>query len=196
MASRNATARVGRVLYTSSPVLSRTAKRLLAYPNGDKLFRQQYGDYYLAGYQLGADAGGCLCTTSSSHDSSMSLHVEIQVKVLIFEGSATAKDEHEEEHLAQGHLTFSSYDTLRGNIFRYEVSKYGNLGFLRDSIDDVMRRADSLLADVLDELQKNVVADGRPVSPEACQKMCESGIVCELIVLPYASVSDFRGVRR
>ncbi|KAI9163801.1 hypothetical protein HJFPF1_05428 [Paramyrothecium foliicola] len=111
-ASRNASCRAGRVILDGTPVFSKEAIALLQSGKGaESRFRKRYGDYYVCGFVLGADAGACMSADTESKSSEETLEITVKVKVLFFEASATHTEVIKSQSQSSS-ISFSAYSTL------------------------------------------------------------------------------------
>ncbi|CAG2011314.1 unnamed protein product [Fusarium graminearum] len=78
------TYRAGSVTFTRPPKLSEGALQTLKYNGGLTAFKERWGDYYVAGYRIGGDAGVMMSLGSSSRTVSESITICIKVEILFF----------------------------------------------------------------------------------------------------------------
>ncbi|KAI6774871.1 hypothetical protein HG530_001629 [Fusarium avenaceum] len=78
------TYRAGSVTFSRPPKLSEAALQTIKYNGGLSAFKQRWGDYYVAGYRIGGDAGVMMSLGSSSKTVSESVTVCIKVEILFF----------------------------------------------------------------------------------------------------------------
>ncbi|KAH6876590.1 hypothetical protein B0T10DRAFT_566805 [Thelonectria olida] len=192
-ASRNASCRVGRVVLNRTPTLSEKAIAILQSPHGEELFRKRYGNYYVCGFALGADAGACMSASTESRSSQETIAITVAVKVLFWSESAT----HTEVMTSQSHsstLSFSGYSTLdtgqpcaldsKGASPRDEEE-------LRKQANDYLVKVRELQTKVRDVMAEVGVVDGAELPLSDCARLCRSGLVVELLLTPYARLNQY-----
>ncbi|KAJ5887306.1 hypothetical protein N7504_011353 [Penicillium tannophilum] len=200
--SRNASFRMGRVVLDRPPDFSLEASTTLSQPDGDSRFRERYGDYYIYGYELGADAGACISAESSTYSSTETLKITVTVKVLFVSASASHTETFE-EHRSSASFTFSGFSTLHGEVKSYpEVSPVGPpVPTSVADLVDLQKKATEHVARVarLDhELQERMISlgltEGAKLPLNSCDKICRSGLVVQLLLAPFANLFEYQTI--
>ncbi|KAI6780909.1 uncharacterized protein J7T54_007389 [Emericellopsis cladophorae] len=189
-ASHNSRLRCGRVALASDPPLSSAAKSLLRRENGQQLFKELYGDYYVAGYVLGADAGGCLSATSSARQQVKTMSTTVRVKAL-WESYTSSTCSTESHQTYSMDLAFDAYDTLAGT----NVSLRAKAGEKTDEI----REAALLYAQRWQALHERLERRIHEMGLEDCSlgqvsehlDMIKAGLVVELILTPFRALGEY-----
>ncbi|KAI0965327.1 hypothetical protein F4678DRAFT_467666 [Xylaria arbuscula] len=78
--SRSSFCHDGTVKFLRDPPLSYSARHLLTEAQGEELFRHKYGDYYVAGFTLGGEAGAFISVDSGSRDEVNTTSITVSVK--------------------------------------------------------------------------------------------------------------------
>lgn len=103
--------RAGSITLRSRPALSTDALVVLKHQGGIPAFKYQYGDYYVAGYRLGGDAGVALSETATANRKVERLSVKVSVKVLFVKASKTHEKFFRSAGASSG-FRVSGFDTL------------------------------------------------------------------------------------
>ncbi|RGP72363.1 hypothetical protein FLONG3_6759 [Fusarium longipes] len=120
-ASRNASCRTGRLVLEKTPILSPESIKVLRSYNGQSDFRRRYGDFYVCGYSLGADAGAFTVKTFFSEDSVSKTSVEQSSSVsarLSFNGYSTL-DQKPPCDMEFSSVPLSQFENLRTQSSEY-----------------------------------------------------------------------------
>ncbi|KAF2497635.1 hypothetical protein BU16DRAFT_606206 [Lophium mytilinum] len=205
LASRNASCRSGRIILEGAPSLSQTAIDMLSdpgspkdprtgrpRPSGVQQFRNEFGDFYISGYVLGADAGALLAADTKSHTQSEATEITVKVKVVFFEASKTWASSSSSSDV-HAKLDFCGYSTLEDKSLsrRYETSREGQDSQLRQAINTYFDKVRSLERDVRKKLLELKLKDGQKIQLSAGTGVCESGLVAQLILSPFARLPEY-----
>ncbi|KAK4169842.1 hypothetical protein QBC43DRAFT_283407 [Cladorrhinum sp. PSN259] len=194
-ASRNASCRAGRVVLDRTPVLSEEALKVLqSGPGGEERFRKRYGDFYIAGFVLGADAGACMSASTESRSSKETLEITVKVKVLFFSASYT-HTEVTEEHSSSSSISFSGYSTL-DNVQPCALTLSGNsqgneLRVLQMRAKEYLNKVAGLQKHVETVMKDVGLVDGGTLKLGDCMRLCRSGLVVELLLAPFARLNQY-----
>ncbi|KAL9933593.1 hypothetical protein V8E36_007769 [Tilletia maclaganii] len=109
--SFRASYRCGTVLMRTPPELSEEAKLILKYNGRIEAFEQKYGDYYVFGYNLGADNSMMVSTNSQSMSLNERKTLRVKVETFFFDINFTQHFDSAEAS-ASASLRVSGYDTL------------------------------------------------------------------------------------
>lgn len=190
-ASRNASCRVGRVVLHKPPILADNAIKILQVEGPEK-FRQTFGDFYVYGYEIGADAGACMSVSTSSTDTRNRLKITVSVKVLFFKASVS----HTEEWSSfdeTASFTFCGYSTLDASS--RSLSAQGNsrseLQGLQAGAAEYLAKVGSLEEQVRTQLATIGLKDGGLLPLSKSQDLCESGLVVQLLLAPFARLNQY-----
>ncbi|KAJ7700956.1 hypothetical protein B0H16DRAFT_1735988 [Mycena metata] len=190
-ASVHYTQRVGIIKLAEQPVFTAHARRLLYDPRTRHSFRTEYGDYFVAGLCLGADNATFLSSSSDKDVQSEMKDIKVQAKFLFF--TKTIYEKHTDEHSDQRSfdLTYSGLDTLRAyqettratDEHAYDMAKARAAQSVADG-QGLMAR----VRRVMDELQ---LVEKATLTREQLTQVCRSGLVVELLLMPYAGLKEY-----
>ncbi|KAK0629293.1 hypothetical protein B0T17DRAFT_615088 [Bombardia bombarda] len=193
-ASRNATCRVGRIVLDGPLPFSPEAVMLLCARDGPARFRQRYGDYYVCGYELGGDAGACLSASSASKSKTETLELTVTVKVLFVKVSVTHKTSSSSSS-AESKLSFSGYNTLTKQTESVAVVSKRAYDEKQALINQAAVRYLATVANLPQEVRKRMrqlkLCDGQALPLNACADICQSGLVVQLLLAPYARLNQY-----
>ncbi|KNG83769.1 hypothetical protein ANOM_008225 [Aspergillus nomiae NRRL 13137] len=145
-----------------------------------------YGDYYVDNLKLGADAGVLLSSATSSSEQIESLDIKAKLHILWWD---IEKNYHTEsksfKYWSEFHIT--AYDTLTGLNASDQSLDRPPQGVAQNYI----KLAGDLEFRVRDEMQKCGLRGGKLVDLDMCHKLCASGLVAEITLMPYSQVRDY-----
>lgn len=185
-----ATWRSGTVLFEQPPQLSTEAIEILK-GGGLQAFQQAYGDYYVAGLQLGADSVVMVSTSEADKTTTERYAVTVRATVLVYSA------EHVEDKFftyasATSTVNLSAFDTLSSG--RWKVVRQGNdVEAMRVTAAYCANLATDLPWRVEQKLKEIGIKPGTTVTRGDCMTMCRSGLIVEVVLLP---VSTLREVQR
>lgn len=187
-ASRVATHRVGRLNFPTNIEFTEDAALLLR--KGETDFANVHGQYFVSGYVLGADRGMMMHFNSRSRLERETTSVTVAVKVLWFEVSHTETTT--EEHIQSDvDIEFCAYDTSARDISKRSSKS-------QDQVSDIQYLArfygDKIVhtgSDIETTAKKMALKDEVSLSVMACNDIYTSGLVVELILLPYNTLQQY-----
>jgi hypothetical protein len=151
------------------------------------LFAQTFGDYFVQGYILGAERGVNLHVASRMEAERESKSVTVEVKLLFLEGSSTTTETHESIS-KDFEITVMGYDTLE-NRFAHLASKDDHdTRTMRDIFQTFHAGVNYIEHDVATRLQMMQFADRAHVQLTDCDRIYQSRLVKNLVLLPYNTV--------
>ncbi|KAK6525429.1 hypothetical protein TWF694_005567 [Orbilia ellipsospora] len=190
--SRNSSCRMGRVILADTPHFSTEALNILRFKGREK-FTDVYGDYYLVGYELGADAGACLSAASSSSSKEETLKLTVTVKVLWVRKSIT----HTETSSSSSSSTsfrFSGYSTLDYKTELLDLKQVSSQD--QEKLHEVaqlyLSKISSLGSDIRACMEELELVDGKQLPLKCCSAVCESGLVVALLLEPFERLSQYQ----
>ena len=191
--SRNGSCGVGTIKIDGEPRLTIEAQQLLGSAGGELAFQKAYGDYYVAAYNLGANAGVLLAAESGSTDTTDKFSVTESVKAFFWTASHT--DSHVENKY-EDHInwTFVAYDTLSSVNDSQQSSNGTPLSKVSNSCSRYLDLVQRLEARVDEHLQQKALKSGTTVNLARCKDICNSGLVSQLLLLPYRALRQYREV--
>ncbi|MCJ1389761.1 hypothetical protein MMC18_002618 [Xylographa bjoerkii] len=199
--SIRSTVRAGIVAFApaSAPLsLSSSAKAVLTaqYTDGSdplKHFFNEFGDYYVAGFVIGAKNIGLLSMDVESTSEEWSLVVKITLKILWFKHTWEI-DRSGGSQSSTGRLTFEGYDSLAGKNDSRKASDETTAEAMYQVALQYEKWGESLRARVEDQLVALQLDSNKPnqrLTYTQCHKIHQSGLVVEILLLPFAGLRDF-----
>ncbi|KAB8256224.1 hypothetical protein BDV32DRAFT_129624 [Aspergillus pseudonomiae] len=185
-ASLHATIRTGTI-YVDGPRFSLDALADTRRSRRDpSYFSKIYGDYYVDNLKLGADAGVLLSSATSSSEQIESLDTKAKLHILWWD---IEKNYHTEsksfKYWSEFHIT--GYDTLTGsNASDQSLDKPPQA-----VAQDYLKLAGDLEFRVRDKMKKFGLTGEKVVDLDICRKICASGLVAEVTLMPYSQVRDY-----
>ena len=153
----------------------------------DQAFRDEFGDYYVAGYQIGADAGACLTIAHLDESEQETTRITGAVKVLWVSKSVT-KATSTSSNLSSDYLSFRSYDSLQQ---RNDEAHGCDIGRIQQVSSECMERIEGLQMAIARRLDDLGCSETGAFDASACNQLCRSGVVVQLIMLPYCKLFEY-----
>ena len=180
-------------MFNDHPHLSTPALHILESPDGPANFAQVYGDYYVAGFELGADAGACLAASARNWSSVESVTLSATVKLLFF-STTTSTTETDVQQTASADLNFCGYDTLRDQNVDVKVASSHACSSIQEAAEKFQARAAVLHEDVISALAGLPVDLSKPLSGTDYELLIGSGLIVQLLLMPYQSLPQYVSV--
>ena len=184
--------RIGHVVPRRLPGLAPHAFRLLQ--RDPAAFHAAYGDYFLGGLALGAETATLLSTSSSLDLQKEMKQIQVDAKVLWIKKTLYKKTSTSTRLALGWDVTFSGFDTLSALV--ETTTAHDQAAF-----DEVRTRAavnlvkgmdlDQRVLQALASVGLGVEEGHTDVSEEQVAKLWASGLVVELMFLPYAGLRDY-----
>lgn len=177
------------------PSLSVAARNILVFGSREcadpvQAFQGIYGDYYVAGLNIGAGNASMVITQSSATASSKDIAMDVTGTFMGF-----SKSKHLEDHEAaanfEGAILFSAFDTLQGIDLQDGGSGTGAYFRLKELADANIARGEDLQERVRAVLERLKICDKGRVSQADCGVLNGAGLVVELVFLPYAALREY-----
>lgn len=172
------------------PPLSYSAKQMLALSGGEERFRVAYGDYYVAGFTLGGEAGAFMSVNTDAMTK-----VEQQVVTESVKGWFSTKSHTEvkmdRSHVEHLNFTFSGYDTLEGLTETHQPVK-GSSPQLQNACSVFLEKTSILEIRLLQASRSLGLKTGHPLPLADCGKVCRSGLVVQLLLVPFKWLRDYQ----
>lgn len=152
-----------------------------------------YGDYYVCGYELGAEAGATLSAATKSSSSEETLTLTIKVKLLFFEATAPPITTTKKSSDASTSMSFCGYSTLQheaSSLTCSNLSMAEQQQFQRAS-SAYLQMIASLDQDVRKVKERLKLKDGHTLPLSDCTAICQSGLVVRLLLAPFARLNAF-----
>ncbi|CAD6898040.1 unnamed protein product [Tilletia laevis] len=214
--------RCGSVLLRQAAELSQEAQLLLKYNGGIEAFEKKYGDYFVLGYNLGADNQMMVSTSAQSMSQTERMALAVRVEFLFFDISFSYQIESHQassnsslrvtgyDTLSHSNLdknqSWSSTSTVEFDRVRQESAKMKVLGSILPT--RVEQRAREIGLPVSDRSKgiplgsRSIPLPTGPYAPLAaleyevdidlCSKLVRSGLVVELVLAPVRSLRQVR----
>ncbi|VUC37254.1 unnamed protein product [Clonostachys rosea] len=184
-ASLNASCRLGRIVLDQPPLLSMAAQTVLL-EQGSQRFAEIYGDYYVAGYELGADAGASLFARTDSKSSEETLVITVTVKVLFSKMTLPPYTKKWQSSQSSSSICFAGYNTLGSSKKSIEAKDLSPMGLSELQITSAayLDKVKALDPTARGELERLGLQDGQSISLSKCSEICGSGLVVQLLLAP------------
>ena len=177
------------------PDLSFEAKQLLSRArSGDKdavhVFQEQFGDYFVSALRIGAANATTISSSSGSSSSSKDIIADATVTTLGFD-----TDKHWESHERaasfEGQVSLNAYDSL--DNWTGSESGVGEAAYRRVQpiASENLARSQSVASRVDRKLQDLGVSVGQVLSSDVCGRICQEGLVAEIVLSPFAGLRDY-----
>ncbi|EWZ30626.1 hypothetical protein BFJ70_g184 [Fusarium oxysporum] len=191
--SMRASFRCGSVMLLEKPRLSKEARILLKYGGGIEEFKKRYGDYYVAGYRLGGDAGVLVSESRSSKAVNERLSVTPSAKLLFITVSKTY-EKFFSSASKESCYRIHGFDTLENQSIPAEapISVYSESG-----IADLLTKAAVLEKHCLKlaerayrQIEATGLRSGQEVEAQILVELLRSNLVVEICLLPICRLRE------
>lgn len=184
--------RAGSIALAQRPRLSMEALATLKY-EGLGPFLERFGDYYIAGYRLGGDAGFMLSESKSSSKTVEALSVTVSARALVVKVSKTHKKFFNESH-ADSSFRIHGFDTLEALRIPpgIPVSAKPDLELLVGNVKDLERKCIKLAQRVTEAVEATGLSQGEEVGWETLEKLLRTNLVVEVILLPMRTLREVK----
>jgi hypothetical protein len=167
-----------------------TALADLKIMGGFSHFRQVYGDYFVAGYNLGADTTVMLSQSSNTKVTTEELAVTAKVHVLWFDKTKTWKTVSQSVDINSSY-TVTGFDTLSNRNVKLSSVTAASIRDVRQTCLDLSSLGETLQKRVQDKIKQLKIEDGLLLSWADCERICRSGLVASIILMPFSSVREY-----
>lgn len=154
-------------------------------------FSDKFGDYFVGGYMLGGANSTVVWATGASERSSEHLDVSFDVH-LLFLSYSDSISRHQASFASAGTASlaaFDSVDAYQTHVEAHDFQAYMNA--IQASHQNRLRGA-ALQERVRAKLKAlNLGSSGAELPWERCGDLCASGLVLELLMLPWAGLRDY-----
>lgn len=147
----------------------------------------------MAGYELGADAGATLTARTDSKESEETLVLTITVKLLFFEESLPPIVKTSKSSESASSIRFIGYNTLGNNKKSIEAKDLSPSGLssLQKTSTAFLQDIGALQVTARKELKRLGLKNGQPMSLSQCADVCRSGLVVQLLLAPFARLTQY-----
>jgi hypothetical protein len=175
------------VIYFDQPRLSLDAIADIRRSKRDRVyFSRQYGDYYVASLRLGADAGLLASVSTNNRSQSEILEVKAKLHVLWWDIEKSYNEEHH-THEAWSAFDITAFETLSGlNVQNGALQQDP-----QTAAWNYIQRVSNLEKSVRDKMSELGLEEDKSLTHNDVQKICESGLVAEMTLLPYTQIRDY-----
>ncbi|KAL9044013.1 MAG: hypothetical protein Q9214_002821 [Letrouitia sp. 1 TL-2023] len=194
MISQHFAHRCGALFLRKTPPFTEFARCTLEHENGDVLFRAAFGDYFVAGLILGGVTGTCMTAASpepeiTSEDIESGLTYTYQCKRWTSEALDICA--------AHGmHYQFMGYDSLNDKRDGTAVTGKLHIRAMTAMKDTFVANGVHLPARVYGKLQEQGISEESSyLRHKHCNRISKSGLVVELLMMPYILLNEYRAIR-
>ncbi|KAF5656400.1 hypothetical protein FCIRC_13676 [Fusarium circinatum] len=179
----------GRVSLSTFPRLSEKALHLLyTAKEPSQSFSAIFGDYFVAGYLLGAGNVSMISGAGASEAHSKKLNIDVEVHLDFI----SRQDKIHEESLQSAQVaagTLPIYDSLTDQHIEQPIS---DIDKALAVWEENKARAETLQQRAAIELSKmHLIADESTIPHTRCDELCGSGLVLELLLFPWTGLRDY-----
>ncbi|KAM0425739.1 hypothetical protein ACHAPT_008987 [Fusarium lateritium] len=189
-ASHSSRFRCGRIILVQDPPFSSAAKSLLQLEDGDKFFADRYGDYFVSGYVIGADTGGCLAASASAKRTVETMAADVNVKVL-WSNYTTSTSRTDIQQTCSMDLTFYGYDTLTDTNLSLQAESGKSTQDIQLAAQRCIANSNALQTRLKQRVDELGITDEGVISVEQCARAVEGGVVVELILAPFRTLKEY-----
>ncbi|CAI9627816.1 unnamed protein product [Alternaria burnsii] len=183
----------GQIVLSRAPELDPGAVRLLQF-SVDPIneFRRKYGDFYVAGYQVGAVNNTTIYGELADKSFFEAKRAELEIKALFLKKH---KSINEESYSAsnEGGLDVSAFDSLTASYLKFTARTY------KESLlaGEIVVNNKQLAMEIARRASKVLETDfllGREgtVSLNMIDRLCDKGLITELLLVPFASLREYQ----
>ena len=183
--------RAGTILFNQLPSLSLTALADLKFMGGHATFRQKYGDYYVAGFVLGADTAVMLSESSDVSATTEQIKIVLKVHALFFTVNKTLADIKKATINAEVAYSISGFDTLSNTHQNFSSKAGSDLRVIKAAATKLARCGEDLSDRVTRMMEELGLKEGRELTWIECEKICTSGLVVEVILVPFSTLREW-----
>ncbi|KAF3926918.1 hypothetical protein ABW20_dc0105912 [Dactylellina cionopaga] len=190
----------GQIEVIQVPPLTYDAIRLLkTSPDPINEFRQKYGDFYVAGYRVGANNSTTVSGELANKRFFEAKRAELKVETFsttigepinesINEVSASANDE--------GRLNVVAFDSLTSFSSNFTAYTYEDNLQAGDIASTNKQRAMTVSARAADILWKefSVGRESVRISQDVVDRLCDRGLVTELLLAPFVTLREYQSL--
>ncbi|KAI4213766.1 MAG: hypothetical protein LQ351_003732 [Letrouitia transgressa] len=195
MISQHFAYRPGTLFMRRTPPFTEFARCTLQHQNGDELFRAAFGDYFVAGLILGGVTGTFMTAASPEPEVTSE---QIESGLTFTYHCRRWSNEALDTCAAHGmHYQFTGYDSINDKHDGSAVTGRLNIRGMTAMKDTFVANGIHLAARVYGKLQEQGISEGTPyLRHKHCQRIAKSGIVVELLMMPYTLLNEYRAIRQ
>lgn len=174
--------------------LSRAAIQLLANsPNPADDFRTTFGDFFVGGFRLGALNFTMVLGDLAGKSSFEAKRAQLKIKVLF----TINKDINDvsESASAEGAISICAFDSIASSNITFCARTWEESMELAKVAAENRQQAMKIASRAAEALLQEYGLDqGGVITPQSLESLCDRGFVTELLLIPYASLRDYRSM--
>ena len=191
-ASRHTSYSAGVITFEQTPELTAAAREaLMVNPAG---FRDTYGDYFVAGLQVGANAGLCFTVHEDSHVHDTKVKLSLTVHALFCEATTEKSEEHHSMY-SNLDVSFCGYNTLLEKFDQKHSSKGDSTSDLLRLVGLYASQVERLRPAVRELLAEYNLDAASPISWDQVNAICMSGLVSYVVLRPYSQLPEVARIK-
>ena len=182
--------RSGTIFLEKAPSITAKAKEIIKYEGGIEALQERFGDYYVGGFALGGDTVAMASALSEDSSFYRKLKILLQVQFLFITFYNTVADESEASSFTDHQESLTGYDSLSN---KFVLARARNERMPEEALaeaKDLARLAHNLGSRVDKKMVEAGLLENEPLTEEVCERLFQSGLVVELILLPVAQLRD------
>ena len=144
----------------------------------------------MSSYVLGADAGACLGASIYSSQEIKKTSITFNVKVL-WSYYTTSRSTTDTSEKIDVDLTYCGYDALNAMSLSLHAQSGESTHEIRAAASRYMAMANALQQRLSTGLQELGITQNRTATAEQCFAAIDSGVVVELILVPFKTLRDY-----
>jgi hypothetical protein len=157
-----------------------------------RAFSDRFGDYFVGGYILGGTNSTLVWGSSESRGSSERLNISFEVH-LLFLSYEDSINRQSADFWSAAAANLVAFDSLEAYQTKVEAREYGTFRIAMAESQANRKRGAVLQERVEAKLNAlNIGSSGAQLPWGRCDELCRSGLVLELLMLPWAGLRDYR----
>ena len=150
-----------------------------------------YGDYYVAAFNLGGDAGAFVSVDSDQTTEIDKTSITVALKSFFSQSSHTEEkiNTSHKEHLD---FAFAGYDTLDGLALTHRLGDGLALSTVQNACSSCLIKASELTARVSQAIENLGLEKSHLLPIADCGRICRSGLVVQLLLAPFSWLREYQ----
>lgn len=159
--------------------------------DGPAYFRELFGDFYVSGFVLGADAGASVSADTRFSSAEEVNELTVKVKFLFIEAEHKEKSASKTSSLSAS-LNFCGYSTLeKKTIVAGKDSSQASEQQIHELASSFMPKIHGLQKEVGERVIGLGLKDGGTLALTAAARIYQSNLVIQLILSPFGRLGEF-----
>jgi hypothetical protein len=159
--------------------------------DGPAYFRELYGDFFVSGFVLGADAGASVSADTRASTVEEASELTVKVKFLFLEAERKEKSTSQVSSLSAS-MNFCGYSTLeKKTVAAGKDSSQASEQQIRELASSFMPKIHGLQKEVGERVIDLGLTDGGTIALTAATRICHSNLVVQLILSPFARLEEY-----